>query len=193
MALHNTSTTTNYIVQWDDGDPNSQSQGMATAIAGICETEHTALTGWFNITTGFGSSDRITVTVQSISAGGANNFGYSSGGGSVINVNFLPAGFTDSQANEIAKMMFVAELVEIFMDFNNQKSGHTTWVAGHSDGEGLSQICSIMRFPTGHYDAYSSWVNKWLSTARPNWVSSNESTDGNPVSFGCSLLFLYYL
>ena len=193
MAIHNTTTTTNYIVQWDDSDPNSQSQAMASAIAAICESEHTALTGWFNITTGFGSSDRVTVTVQAISKGGANNFGYSSGGGSVINVNFLPGGFTASQADEIAKMMFVAELVEIFMDFNNQKSGHTTWVAGHSDGEGLSQICSIMRFPTGHYDAYNSWVNKWLSTARPNWVSSNESTDGNPVSFGCSLLFLYYL
>ena len=52
---------------------------MASAIAGICESEHTALTGWFNITSGFGSSDRITVTVQSISKGGANNFGYSSG------------------------------------------------------------------------------------------------------------------
>ena len=81
-------------------------------------------------------------------------------------MNFLPSGLTNSQANEIAKMMFVAELVEIFMDFNNQKSGHTTWVAGHSDGEGLSQICSIMRFPTGHYDAYTSWVNKWLSRAQ---------------------------
>jgi hypothetical protein len=193
MAIHNTTTTTNYIVQWDDSDPNNLSQGMASAIAGICESEHTALTGWFNITTGFGASDRITVTVQSISSGGADNFGYSSGGGSVINVNFLPSGFSSAQANEIAKMMFVAELVEIFMDFNNQKSGNTTWVAGHSDGEALSQICSIMRFPTGHYDAYGSWANKWLSSSRPDWVSSNESTDGNPVSFGCSLLFLYYL
>jgi hypothetical protein len=193
MTIHNTTTTTNYVVQWDDGDPNGQSQAMATAIAGICESEHTVLTGWFDITTGFGTSDRITVTVQSISAGGANNFGYSSGGNSVINVNFLPAGFTAAQADEIAKMMFVAELVEIFMDFNNQKSGTTTWVAGHSDGEGLSQICSIMRFPTGHYDAYNSWVNSWLSSPRANFVSSNESTDGNPVSFGCALLFLYYL
>ncbi len=192
MTIHNTTTTTNYIVQWDDADPNGQSKAMASAIAAICESEHTTLAGWFNITTGFGSSDRVTVTVQSISAGGANNYGYSSGGGSVINVNFL-SGFSNSQANEIAKMAFVAELVEIFMDFNNKKSGNNTWMAGHSDGEGLSQICSIMRFPAGHYDAYNSWVNSWLSTARPNWISSNKSTDGNPVSFGCSLLFLYYL
>jgi hypothetical protein len=195
MATHNVATSTNYIVQFDDGDPNNQAQGMATAIAGIVESEHSALTSWFNITTGFGTSDRITVNVKSISSGGANNFGYSSGGGSVINVNFLPTGFTSSQntANEVARMMFVNELVEIFMDFNNQKSGNTTWVAGHSDGEGLSQICGIIRFPVGHYAAYRSWVNNWLSSSRPNWVSSNESTDGNAVSFGCALLFLYYL
>ena len=63
-------TTTNIIVQWDDGDPSSQSRGMASAIAGICESEYTALTGWFNITTCFGTGDRITVTEQSISSGG---------------------------------------------------------------------------------------------------------------------------
>src|SRR5947208_3537879 len=106
MTIQNTTTTTNYVIQWDDSDPNKQSQAMAAAIAAICESEHTALTGWFNITTGFGTSDRITVTVQQIAAGGANNFGYSSGGHSLINVNFLPAGFTAAQANEYAKTAF---------------------------------------------------------------------------------------
>ena len=166
---------------------------MANAIAGVCETEFTALTSWFGITTGFGTSDRITVTVQSISAGGANNFGYSSRGGSVINVNFLPAGFSDANAAEIAKMMFVNEIVEIFMDFNNKESGTTTWVAGHSDGEGLSQFCGILRFPVGHRLAYNSWANAWLSSTRDDFVTSNKSTDGDSVSFGCALLFLFYL
>ncbi len=31
MAIHNTTTTTNYVVQWDDSDPNNQSQGMPGA------------------------------------------------------------------------------------------------------------------------------------------------------------------
>jgi hypothetical protein len=69
LLFTKTTTTTNYIVQWDDGDPNSQSKVMAPAIAAICESEHTALTGCFNIATGFGTGDRLTVTEQSISSG----------------------------------------------------------------------------------------------------------------------------
>ena len=190
MAVHTLQTTTNFVVQYDDS--NGQAKGMANAIASVCENEFTALTGWFVITSGFGTSDRITVTVQAISKGGANNFGYQSGGGSTINVNFLPPGFTQAQANQIAPMMFVNELVEVFMSFNNQKGG-SSWNAGHSDGEGLSQFCGILRFPTGHYLAYPSWVNSWLSSSRADYVSTNESTDGDAVSFGCSLLFLFYL
>jgi hypothetical protein len=190
MAIQQTQTSTNFVVQYDDS--NTEAKGMAAAIAAVCENEFTVLTGWFNITTGFGPSDRITVTVQSISKGGANNFGYQSGGNSTINVNFLPAGFSQSQANQIAPMMFVNELVEVFMSFNDQK-GPSTWNAGHSDGEGLSQFCGILRFPAGHYLAYPSWVNSWLSSGRADWVSSNEGTDGDAVSFGCSLLFLFYL
>jgi hypothetical protein len=154
MAIQSLPSTTNFNLKYDDS--NSQAQTMAQAIANVCETEFAALTGWFDITTGFGTTDRITMTVQAISKGGANNFGSQSGGNSVINVNFLPAGFTNTQAGQIAQMMFVNELVEIFMDFNNQKTGNTTWVAGHSDGEGLSQFCGILRFPVGHYLAYPS-------------------------------------
>src|ERR1035437_3078246 len=163
MAIQKLPTTNNFFLQYDDS--NAQAKGMATAIAGVCESEFAALTGWFNITSGFGTSDRITMTVQSISAGGANNFGYQSGGNSQINVNFLPSGYSNSQAAEIAKMMFVNELVEIFMSFNSQK-GPATWNAGNSDGEGLSQFCGILRFPVGHYYAYPSWSNSWLSTSR---------------------------
>jgi len=185
VTIQTLPSTTNFNLKYDDS--NAQADTMANAIAGVCETEFTALTSWFGITTGFGTSDRITVTVQSISAGGANNFGYSSRGGSVINVNFLPAGFSDANAAEIAKMMFVNEIVEIFMDFNNKESGTTTWVAGHSDGEGLSQFCGILRFPVGHRLAYNSWANAWLSSTRDDFVTSNKSTDGDSVSFGCAL------
>ena len=190
MTIHAVQTTTNFVVQYDDG--NAQAQGMATAIAGVCESEFTALTGWFNITTGFGTGDRITMTVQSIAAGGANNYGYQSGGASQINVNFLPAGYTAAQAAEVAKMMFVNELVEIFMSFNSQK-GPATWNAGNSDGEGLSQFLGILRFPVGHYYAYGSWANAWLASGRADWVTAPKATDGDSVSFGCALLFLFYL
>ena len=190
MTIHTQQTTTHFVVKYDDS--NSQAQGMAAAIAAICENEFTVLTGWFNITSGFGSADRITITVQQIAGGGADNHGYLSGGNTTIDVNFLPAGFSQTQANQIAPMMFVNEFVEVLMSFNDQQ-GTTTWNAGHSDGEGLSQFCGILRFPVGHYQAYGSFVNAWLSSPRPDWISSNESTDSNSVSFGCVLLFLFYL
>lgn len=189
MTIQSLPSTTNFNLAFDDS--NAQAKGMAQAIAGVCETEFAALAGWFAITTGFGTGDRITMTVQAISSGGANNFGYQSGGNSKINVNFL-TGFTNSQTTEIAKMMFVNELVEVFMSFNSQK-GPVTWNAGNSDGEGLSQYCGILRFPTGHYLAYGSWTDKWLVTARADFVSGPKGTDGDAVSFGCALLFLLYL
>jgi hypothetical protein len=193
MTIQTLQTTTNFVIKYDDS--NSEAQGMAQAVANVCENEFTVLTGWFNITlgAGFGVNDRITMTVQALSSGGANNFGYQSGGNTTINVNFLPASYTAAQANLIAPMMFVNEFVEVLMSFNNQKTGVTTWVAGHSDGEGLSQFCGILRFPVGHYLAYGSWANNWLSSNRTDWITNNESTDGDAVSFGGVLLFLFYL
>lgn len=189
MTIQSLPSTTNFNLAYDDS--NAQAKGMAQAIAGICESEFGALTGWFAISSGFGNSDRITLTVQSISKGGANNFGYQSGGNSTINVNFL-SGFTAAQAAEIAKMMFVNELVEVFMSFNSQK-GPATWNAGNSDGEGLSQYLGILRFPAGHYLAYGSWSDQWLSSTRDDFVSAPKGTDGDAISFGCALLFLLYL
>ena len=191
MTIQTLQTSTNFVVKYDDS--NAEAQGMAQAIANVCENEFTVLTGWFAISTGFGPSDRITLTVQSIASGGANNFGYQSGGNTTINVNFLPASFSAGQSVTIAPMLFINEFVEVLMSFNNQKTGVTTWVAGHSDGEGLSQFCGILRFPAGHYLGYSSWANNWLSTSRTDFITSNEGIDTDPVSFGCVLLFLFYL
>src|SRR5439155_6227928 len=78
--------------------------------------------------------------------------------------------------------------------------------AGDSSGEGLSQFCSIQRFQTGHYNYYGSWVDSWLNgvtggpnAARTDWVnhtftgSGSVHGDGDSVSFGCALAFIFYL
>ena len=86
-------------------------------------------------------------------------------------------------------MVFINEWVEILMSLSGGK-----WNAGNSDGEGLSQLCGILLFPVGHYRYYGSWVNQWLGSIRdPQYITSPEGTDKNPVSFGCALLFLNYL
>jgi hypothetical protein len=63
-----------------------------------------------------------------------------------------------------------------------------------------------VRFPVGHYSYYGSWVDQWLNgvtggpnPARSDWVtqtfngSGSVRGDGDSVSFGCSLAFIYYL
>ena len=87
----------------------------------------------------------------------------------------------------------MAEWSEILMSLSNGK-----WNAGNSSGEGLSQFCSILRFQTGHYEYYGSWVDSWLNgvasspnAARSDWVnqtftgSGSVHGDGDSVSFGC--------
>lgn len=190
MTIVTLQTTTNFVIKYDD--TQTAAQGMAQSIANICESEFTALTGWFGITTGFGVNDRITVTVQPISAGGANNFGYQSGGNTTINVGPLNPPWTQLVANEGAPPLFIAELSEVFMSFK-WPSGNI-FNRGSSSGEGLSQFCASTRFPTGWYQLYPSFANNWLTqNPRPDWVTKVEGTDGDAVSYGCSHLYINYL
>jgi hypothetical protein len=53
--------------------------------------------------------------------------------------------------------VFMAEWSEILMSVGGK------WNAGDSSGEGLSQFCSILRFQTGHYNYYGSFVDNWLN------------------------------
>jgi hypothetical protein len=196
MAIQNLPASTNFQVSYEDSILNADIR--AQAVAAVCEHEFTVLTGWFGITGAFGTSDRINVYLQIPTSGGANNFGYESGGKSRIYVNPQSAMTNAANAAEIIKMMFVNELVEVFMSYNNQKGANkNSWKANNSDGEALSQLCGIERFRTGHYLAYPSWVDSWLqfvpTPPRPDYVGNPEPTDGNPVSWGCGLLFLYYL
>jgi hypothetical protein len=200
MAIQNLPASTNFQITYEDSIANADIR--AQAVAAVCEHEFTVLTGWFGITGAFGTADRINVQLDLPPAGGAWNAGYQSGGQTKIIINPQSAMTNAANAAEIMKMMFVNELVEVFMSYNNQKGANrNSWKANNSDGEALSQLCGIERFRTGHYLAYSSWVDQWLQfptppqlgPPRPDWVINPEPTDGNPVSFGCGLLFLYYL
>ncbi len=188
-----TATTAHFVLHWDDvALPGSKA--MATALQAVCETEFSTLAGWFAITSGFGAADPIHLWVDLARGGGANNRGYQAGGKTTIHVDSQSGSTNAADSAEMVKMVFVNELVEVFMSFNDQKTGTTTWNAADSAGEGLSQLCGIERFPRGHYLYYSSWVDSWLqSPARADFVTTSEATDGNQVSFGCALLFLYYL
>lgn len=199
--------STNFNIQFDPTIfPNSPKR--AQALLGVVENEFTVLTNWFNINAGFGPGNRVTVGLNMADGSGANNNGYATGGNSTINLDAQDNNTNDADAAERVKMLFVAEFVEVLMSYNNQ-NGPQTWNAGDSNGEGLSQLCSIERFRTGHYSYYIPWINQWLqwppplcpfknppplpTVQRKDWITQPEATDKDCYSFGSALLFLYYL
>lgn len=180
--------TPNFEIWYDDSLPNqTRVIANANALIAVVETEFTVTTGWFNTPSGkFGPSHRQRVLLSLGSGAGANNSGY----GSDIHVDSLgTGGATAAVAAEQVKMVWMNEWVEILMSLTNGK-----WNAGDSSGEALSQYCGIVRFQQGHYAYYGSWVDGWLNTpGRPDWVTQTKGTDGDAVSFGCALAFIYYL
>jgi hypothetical protein len=179
--------TPNFKVQYEDSLPNQANIiRNANALLAIIENEYNVTTGWFNTPNGkFGTGNRQVVNLNRADGSGANNSGY----GSAINLDPQGVNSNASDAAERVKMVFMNEWVEILMSLTNGK-----WNAGDSMGEGLSQYCGIIRFQTGHYSYYGSWVDQWLDThPRQDWVDNTEGTDGNAISFGCALAFIYYL
>jgi hypothetical protein len=202
--------TTNFIVQYENTLPNQANViANADALVPVLETEFTVTTGWFNTPGGkFGAGHQQVVNLNlpdtatgggNISEPGANNSGYNS----AINLDAQNL-FTGATAAGRVQNLFMAEWSEILMSLT------TNWHAGDSSGEGLSQYCSIIRFQTGHYAYYGSWVDSWLNgvtgspnAARSDWVNQtftgdhsggfNVNGDGDSVSFGCALAFIFYL
>jgi hypothetical protein len=186
-GLANAGLTTNFQVQYESTLPNQANViANANALLPVLENEFTVTTGWFNTPSGkFGTGNRQVVNLNLAFNSGANNSGY----GSSINMDAQDANGNAADAAERVKMLFMNEWVEILMSLSSGK-----WNAGDSSGEGLSQYCGIVRFQTGHYSYYGSWVNQWLNTfPRQDWVNKTEGTDKDAVSFGCALGFLFYL
>ena len=176
--------TTNFQVQYESTLPNqAQIIANANALLAVMENEFTVTTGWFNTPGGkFGTGNRQVVNLNRGGGGGGSNSGY----GNPISIDSLGGG---PNPVESVKMVFMNEWVEILMSLSGGK-----WNAGDSSGEGLSQYCGIVRFQTGHYSYYGSWVDQWLNQhPRQDWVTTTKGTDTDPISFGCALAFLFYL
>jgi hypothetical protein len=189
--------STNFTINFDPVVlPNSPKR--ANSLFRVVEQEFTTLISWFGVTGGFGPGNRVNINfVGSLPSGGANNFGYKGDGTTTMNLISRESDPNDTNAAAIVRMSFVAEFVEILMSYRNTQ-GPETWNASDSHGEGLSLICAQLRFPAGYQAAYGTWVNPWLQlpdrdAAAHDWITTPEKSDSNSESFGCSLLFLYYL
>jgi hypothetical protein len=207
-GLTNGGLTTNFQVQYDDSQPDKANViANANALLTVVENEFNVTTGWFNTPSGkFGTSNLQIVNLDlpdTAASGGGTNFpgANNSGYGRAINLDSQNLTSDLPTASGMVEMVFMAEWSEILMSLTGGK-----WNAGNSSGEGLSQFCSIVRFQTGHYNYYSSWVNQWLNgvsgspnAARSDWVTQTFTGKGtvhgdqDSVSFGCALAFIYYL
>lgn len=218
MTLQTVGQTTNFTIAYDDSLVSAQPAANRAAtkanliancnfLLGQVEAAFTTTTGWFGTdTTKFGTGNRQPVNLDQPDNNGASNNGY----GSAISSDGQSqnAGAT---AGPIVSMLWMAEWSEILMSLTSN------WHAGDSSGEGLSQFSAGTLFLAGHNDYYGGgFIHDWLNgtgttnqkTASPNaarsdWVNTTYTGsnvgatfvhgDGDPVSFGCALCFIYYM
>ncbi|MDQ2836462.1 MAG: hypothetical protein M3Y42_00500 [Actinomycetota bacterium] len=216
---HNFGTTTNFKVDTTDSFWNGLSATQQTDVAanagallGNVEAAFTTTTGWFGTDTSkFGTSHRQEVVFDQADNSGAFNNGY----GNAIHVDTQSNNGTIGTAGPIVSMLWMAEWVEVLMSLTS------VWNAGDSSGEGLSHYCALQLFLNGHNDYYNAggnqiFVQNWLNgdgqtnpgtappnSARSDWVNHTftgakvggvqVNGDGDPVSYGCALAFIYYL
>src|SRR5215472_17256505 len=205
-------TTNFHIVSADDPD----SLARASAIYEGCEEDLASLERLFRTSFHTGITDHwpIWVFVQQATGGNgaANNYGYFPGQFMVINIFGTytpnPNTFADPpistaptlEFNEHARVMLVAELAELFMNYTS------LWNPGDNAGEALSVYLSSLLHPMGYYpqagygSASGPRIQQWLDsratlnpTLRQNWISTIDPTDQDFVSFGCGIAFLHYL
>lgn len=171
----------------------------------VLEAAFDTTTGWFGTDTSkFGTGNRQEVSFDTPDKGGASNNGY----GHPIHIG-AQADDAGNDGDQVAAMLWMAEWSEILMSLTSN------WNAGDSSGEGLSQYCAGTLFLAGHNSYYGGgFVQYWLTgggptnvknlssptPARSDWVnqtftgaSGGIHGDGDTVSFGCALAFVYYL
>jgi hypothetical protein len=96
------------------------------------------------------------------------------------------AAFSGTNVDLVRKLV-VAEEVEVFSAAQGRG-----WDCGASNGEGLSRVLATWLYPA-EQDMFASAAS-WLDTPdRPNFVDTNDPTDTNNISLGCSTLFLNWL
>jgi len=83
--------------------------------------------------------------------------------------------------------LYVAELSESFMGPQN-----LGWNCGYSNGEALSRFCAEQETPNGTLDAFATGP-AWDQAGRPDWISTTEKTDQDPVSTGCGIVYVYWM
>ena len=176
-------STLHFAFEYNNLLNSTAATALGKALADTAEQDFATMTEWFSGATPQGG---VIDTKINLGSGGASN-------DNVNNIN-LRLGAT---ANfNLARCTLVAEVMEIFMAVNQ-----FGWKPGDSNGEGLSQLGAFTIYPDqrGLLNGPQVWLDTSVNPtptnpSRPDFVSRPpEATDQNFTSFGCALLFLYFL
>lgn len=168
--------TTHFQFEYENTLDVPKVRALALALGPTGEQDFATLVGWWGGIVPSGVPFLVTISPGD-DGGGANN-------DNVKNVN-LRLGATSDFV--LARWTLMAEVSEIFMAAEPQG-----WHPGDSSGEGLSQLVANTLYPAEVTRLNGPQV--WLDTnPRPDWVGTTEAKDFDFTSFGCALLFLYYL
>jgi hypothetical protein len=120
--------------------------------------------------------------------------GYRKNGGTQVTMNCFNGDPNPGLADDAVRALFVAEFVEVLMSYNDINKNEVTWGPRYSNGEGLSHVLAALFYGDAYYQKLGGpFVNDWMTQGRPDWISKTEHTDGNSLSFGCAIVFIYYL
>jgi hypothetical protein len=175
-------STQHFSFEFDKTLDNAAAQVLGKALLATCERDYNTVASWFDGLTPGGVPFSVQIGPVRTDRGGSND--------QVSRITVDLGATTDFSS---ARQVVVAEMIEIFMPA--QGGGH--WKAGQSHGEGLSQAAGFEIYPDQAPTQVG--VEDWLGARdaegfrRQDFVSRTDNTDRNPFSYGCALLFIYYL
>ena len=197
-----------FLITIERDDPALEA--AALAIAATAEADQRTLEGWFGIRL----SDLPYGIWVSVRADAGVPHAYNDWHGdssspqiAIFNATVANAANSPYRRDELARMLFVAELAEVCMQISPNG-----WDPSNSAGEALSRVAAAELHPDGYYRPIGTpnngpYAGQWLALvnrsdtaqlagaggARYDFISVSEGTDANRLSFGCGTLFLYYL
>lgn len=176
--------TANFVLAYDPA-LGALGQSMAATMGGKCESDFQTLQGYFGVTPG-GLPFHI-YAVSNSDVQGAMHVGCAS---TAIYVGSLD-GFPGS--SNAYPLLLAAEVVEVF-----ESALNNGWKCGYSNGEGLSRVLANALYPAVTVPSLVT-AGQWLNITSPqsgyrfNWVDNTNFTDTDPLSNGCSVLFLNWM
>ena len=170
--------TAHFTFEYDKTLPNAAALAFGAAIAATADTDYNLLSSWFDGLIPPGAPFNVKINNLSSTRSGSNN--------AIKNITMdIGVGMADVP---LGRMVLVGESAEMFMGAQNRG-----WFAGKSNGEALSQVAGFTIAPgTAGFSGPPAWLDS-NNSARPNFVANTDPTDKNPVSYGCGILFLFYL